>query len=174
MLKLLLAALAVALVVVGLASAAPQRDTYGLNARLTARAEVPRPSGVPAGATGVFTAKAVELANDKARVTWKLTFSHLSGKAIAAHIHLGKKGKAGPVALALCGPCRSGQKGSGLLTHAQFARVEAGAAYVNVHTTKNAGGEIRGQLKATETASGGGSDDPAPPPTDPGDPNPYP
>jgi len=89
MLKPLLAALAVALVVVGLAAAAPQRDTYGLNARLTARAEVPRPSGVPAGATGVFTAKAVELANDKARVTWKLTFSHLSGKAIAAHIHLG-------------------------------------------------------------------------------------
>jgi hypothetical protein len=174
MLKPLLAAIVVALAVVGLASATPQGDAYGLSARLTARAEVPHPSGVPAGATGVFTAKAVELANDKARVTWKLTFSHLSGKAIAAHIHLGKTGKAGPVALALCGPCRSGQKGSGLLTHAQFAKVEAGAAYVNVHTAKNAGGEIRGQLKATEAASGGGSDGSSPPPSDPGNPNPYP
>ena len=114
---------------------------------MKARTEVPRPSGVPAGATGSFTGLAVELANDKARVTWKLTFSNLSGKAIAAHIHLGKPGKAGPVALALCGPCRSGQRGSGMLTHAQFAKLEAGGAYVNVHTAKNAGGEIRGQLK---------------------------
>ena len=163
-----------ALAFAGIALAATQGDSYKVSAALKARTEVPRPTGVPAGATGSFTGTTVELANDKAKVTWKLTFSHLSGKAIAAHIHLGKKGKAGPVALALCGPCRSGQKGSGLLAHAQFARVEAGTAYVNVHTTKNAGGEIRGQLKATETASGGGSDDPAPPPSDPGDPNPYP
>ena len=121
-----------------------------MSATIKARTEVPKPTGVPAGATGSFTGTAVELANDKARVTWKLTFSHLSGKAIAAHIHLGKPGKAGPVALALCGPCRSGQKGSGMLTHAQFAKVEAGAAYVNVHTTKNAAGEIRGQIKVSE------------------------
>ena len=137
----------VALVFAGIALAAAQKDSYKVSATLKARTEVPRPSGVPAGATGSFTGTAVELANDKARVTWKLTFSRLSGKAIAAHIHLGKPGKAGPVALALCGPCRSGQKGSGMLTHAQFAKLEAGGGYVNVHTAKNAGGEIRGQLK---------------------------
>jgi hypothetical protein len=141
----------VALVFAGIALAAAQGDSYKVSATLKARTEVPRPTGVPAGATGSFTGTAVELANDKARVTWKLTFSHLSGKAIAAHIHLGKSGKAGPVALALCGPCRSGQKGTGMLTHAQFAKVEAGAAYVNVHTTKNAGGEIRGQIKVSES-----------------------
>jgi hypothetical protein len=54
------------------------------------------------------------------------------------------------VALALCGPCRSGQKGKGLLTHAQFAKLESGAGYVNIHTTKNAGGEIRGQVKVSD------------------------
>ena len=68
----------------------------------------------------------VELANDKARLTWKLTFAHLSGPGIAAHIHIGKVGKAGPVALALCGPCNSGQTGKGMLTHAQVAKIEAG------------------------------------------------
>ena len=140
----------VALVFAGIALAAAQKDSYKVSSTLKARTEVPRPSGVPAGATGSFTGTAVELANDKARVTWKLTFSHLSGKAIAAHIHLGKPGKAGPVALALCGPCRSGQKGSGMLTHAQFAKLEAGGAYVNVHTAKNAGGEIRGQIKVSD------------------------
>ena len=140
----------VALVFAGIALAAAQKDSYKVSSTLKARTEVPRPSGVPAGATGGFTGTAVELANDKARVTWKLTFSHLSGKAIAAHIHLGKPGKAGPVALALCGPCRSGQKGSGMLTHAQFAKLEAGGGYVNVHTAKNAGGEIRGQIKVSD------------------------
>jgi hypothetical protein len=140
----------IALAFAGLAFAASQGDSYGVSASLKASSEVPKPSGVPAGATGKFTGAAVELANDKARITWKLTFSHLSGQAIAAHIHIGKAGKAGPVALALCGPCRSGQKGKGTLTHAQLAKLEAGSAYVNVHTQKNPGGEIRGQVKLTQ------------------------
>src|SRR5262245_59500658 len=150
MLKTIGAVAVVALALSGLALAAAQGDSYKVSASLKARSEVPRPTGVPAGATGSFSGTAVELANDKARVTWKLTFSHLSGAAIAAHIHIGKPGKAGPVVLALCGPCRSGQTGKGLLTHAQFAKVEAGAGYVNVHTAKNAGGEIRGQIKVSD------------------------
>jgi len=139
-----------ALALAGFAFAAAQGDSYKVSARLTARSEVPKPKGVPAAATGSFTGTAFELANDKARVTWKITFSHLSGPAIAAHIHIGKPGKAGPVALALCGPCRNGQKGKGLLTHAQFAKLESGAGYVNIHTAKNAGGEIRGQVKVSD------------------------
>jgi hypothetical protein len=150
MTKVIGAVAVIALALTGLAVAATQGDTYGVSARLKASSEVPKPTGVPAGATGKFTGTAVELANDKAKVTWKLTFSHLSGQAIAAHIHIGKPGKAGPVALALCGPCHSGQKGKGMLTHAQFSKLEAGAGYVNVHTQKNPGGEIRGQIKVTE------------------------
>ena len=169
MVKPLIATLALAAVVVGMAAAAPAKDTYALNARLTSRAEVPRPKGVPVGANGVFTGKAVELANDRASLTWRLTFSKLSGRAIAAHIHAGRAGKAGPVLLALCGPCQNGQRGSARITHAQLNRIEARTTYVNIHTSKNAAGEIRGQLRATET-SGGGSDDPPPPPSD--DPNP--
>ena len=150
MTKMIGAVAVIALAFAGFAFAAAQGDSYGVSASLKASSEVPKPSGVPAGATGKFTGTAVELANNKARITWKLTFSHLSGQAIAAHIHIGKAGKAGPVALALCGPCRSGQKGKGTLTHAQLAKLEAGSAYVNVHTQKNAGGEIRGQIKLTE------------------------
>jgi CHRD domain len=139
-----------ALAVAGLASAAGQADIYKLRATLTAGAEVPKPKGVSAGARGHFTGKSVELANDKARLTWKLTFSGLSGKAVAAHIHLGRKGKAGGVLVALCGPCRNGQTGRATITHAQHDKIEAGLTYVNVHTPRNGGGEIRGQVRVTE------------------------
>ena len=151
----LIVAFALGLALAGLAVAGSQKDTYQVTANLKPRFEVPRPKGVPVGATGLFSGKAVELANDKARLTWKLTFSKLSGRAAAAHVHAGKPGKAGTVLAPLCGPCRSGQKGSATITHAQLRLIRNGGAYVNLHTAKNAAGEIRGQLKAS-----GGSEDP--------------
>jgi CHRD domain-containing protein len=174
--RTLVAAAGVALVLTGLASAAPQADTYKLAAAMTGRAEVPKPTGVPAGAKGLFTGKAVELANDRARLTWRLTFSKLSGRALAAHIHTGKVGKAGGVMVPLCGPCRNGQQGRATITHAQLRTIELGRAYVNVHTAKNSAGEIRGQVRSTEI-EGSGSNQPPPPPAPPGPtppPVPYP
>jgi len=151
----------------GFALAAPQRDTFKVTANLKARFEVPKPTGVPTGATGLFTGRAVEMDSDRVRLTWRLTFSKLSGRADAAHIHAGRVGKAGGVMLALCGPCRNGQRGSGTISHAQLRTIRAGRAYVNVHTGKNAAGEIRGQVKASEVISGSGSGPPPPTTTDP-------
>jgi CHRD domain len=159
--------------VAGLAIAAPEEDSYKVTANLKARFEVPKPQGVPTGATGLFTGRAVELENDRGRLTWRLTFAKLSGRATAAHIHAGRVGKAGAVLVALCGPCRSGQRGSKSITHAQLRSIRAGRTYVNVHTAKNAAGEIRGQVKASE-ASGGTTTDPSPPPTQTTEPPPYP
>lgn len=170
MVRLVVVAVA-ALVLAGLAGAA-STDTFQLQATLTARAEVPRPAGVPSGAGGAFTGKAVEAEGGRARLTWRLTFRKLSGRAVAAHIHAGRPGKAGAVLVALCGPCRSGQRRTVTLTRAQLRTIRAGRTYVNVHTPKNAAGEIRGQLKATRTDSGG--DSPPPPPVDPPDPPVYP
>jgi hypothetical protein len=159
--------------VAGLAIAAPGEDSYKVTANLKARFEVPKPQGVPTGATGLFTGRAVELENDRGRLTWRLTFTKLSGRATAAHIHAGRVGKAGAVLVALCGPCRSGQRGSKSITHAQLRSIRAGRTYVNVHTAKNAAGEIRGQVKASQT-SGGTTTDPSPPPTETTEPPPYP
>ena len=150
----LVIAVGATLFVAGFALAAPQKDTYKVTANLKARFEVPKPQGVKVGATGLFTGRAVELANDRARLTWRLTFSKLTGRAIAAHIHSGKVGKAGPVMVALCGPCRNGQRGTATISHRQLRAIELGRTYVNVHTTENAGGEIRGQMRASETAGG--------------------
>ncbi len=83
----------------------------------------------------------------------------------AAHIHVGKKGEEGvPVAGLIAGPAKEG-KFSGILAKGTITDKEligplAGKtlgdlvtmikdddAYVNVHTTKDPNGEIRGELK---------------------------
>lgn len=166
------AACASALLLTGIALGAAQRDTYNLTANLRARSEVPKPKGVPARAVGLFTGKAVEVANDQAKLTWRLKFSKLSGRAAAAHIHVGRPGKAGGVLVALCAPCRNEQRGAATITHAQLRTIRAGGTYVNVHTAKNAAGEIRGQLKASEAASSSNAPSPMPGPTP--EPPPYP
>ena len=50
----------------------------------------------------------------------------------------------------LCGPCKSPVSKTVTVTSAARNAIEHGATYVNVHTPKNKGGEIRGQIKATE------------------------
>lgn len=122
--------------------AAGAGGTTAVTATLTAKKEVPAPTGSPKGAgtfTGTIGAKRV--------LTWKLTFKGLTGAAAGAHIHLGAPGKAGPVAVVLCGTvCRSPKTGRATLTPAQLRAIRAGGAYVNVHTRKNPAGEIRGQI----------------------------
>jgi hypothetical protein len=130
---------------IGLA-AVSKNGTYKLSAKLSAGREVPKPKGVPAGATGTFTGTLVGK-----KVKFKLTFAKLSGKAMAAHIHKGKAGKAGAVLVALCGPCKSGVTKTVAVSSAARDAIQRNGTYVNVHTAKNANGEIRGQVKATET-----------------------
>lgn len=160
----------------GLAFAAQQATTWKLSSTLKASSEVPKPTRVPVGATGTFTGTAVVNASGGARIAWQLRFSKLSGAAAAAHIHIGKVGRAGNVMVALCGPCKNGKKGSATVTKAQLATIRAGRAYVNLHTATNAAGEIRGQVKAKLGPPTGGSPPPAPPPPPPPgyDPPPYP
>lgn len=111
-------------------------------ATLTAKKEIPKPVGSPKG-TGSFTGTI----GAKRVLHWKLTFKGLTGAAAGAHIHIGKVGKAGPVAVVLCGTvCKSPVSGKATLTAAQQKAIKTGGAYVNVHTTKNPGGEIRGQI----------------------------
>ena len=114
---------------------------------LTARQEVPKSKGNVRRATGSFTAT-ITKEGTTGSLAWRLTFARLTGRALAAHVHVGRTGRAGPVAVGLCGPCRSGQRGSVVLNAATLAALEAGRAYVNVHTRQNAAGEVRGQLPA--------------------------
>ena len=122
----------------GLASSSSR--SVKLAARLTARAEKPKPKGALI-ASGQFRATLTG-----SSLTWRLTFSKLTGRALAAHVHLGRPGVAGPVAVPLCGPCVSGAQGTARATVRVRAALLSGGAYVNVHTAKNKAGEIRGQV----------------------------
>jgi hypothetical protein len=102
--------------------------------------EVPKPQATRGA--GLFTGTI-----RGGRLTWRITFTKLTGAASGgAHIHLGARGTAGDVAVALCGPCTPGQRGSAPIKASVVNAIKAGGAYVNVHTGKNAAGEIRGQL----------------------------
>lgn len=71
--------------------------------------------------------------------------------AVAAHIHDGNVGVAGPIvvplALSAPGSATWAVPANAIpLTVDRIARLQAGGYYVNVHTTLNPLGEIRGQL----------------------------
>ena len=111
------------------------------SAALNIGQEVPKPKGTKAGASGRFSATLTGTS-----LEWTLTFGHLSGAATAAHIHDGVRGKSGPVVVPLCGPCTSPASGTATLTQEQITAMLARKYYANVHTAKNAGGEVRGQI----------------------------
>lgn len=135
----------------GLGTAGRTAAATGFAAQLSAAQEVPKPKGVGAGAQGRFTAGLVR-SGTGGTLTWKLTFRGLTGKATASHIHVGARGRAGGVLLALCGPCRSGASGSARVNAKTVSALLGGTAYVNVHTARNAAGELRGQLVKTANA----------------------
>ena len=81
------------------------------------------------------------------KLSWKVTYSGLSGPATAAHFHgPAEAGKNAGVAVAIPNATSSPVEGSATLTDAQAADLAAGKYYVNIHTAANPGGEIRGQV----------------------------
>ena len=124
-----------------LAFAAPAfAEVQNYKADLKASSEVP--PNQSAG-TGSVTAT---YDTDSKKLSWKGTYSGLSGAATAAHFHgPAEPGKNAGVAVPIT-PNTSPLEGSATLTDAQAADLQAGKWYVNVHTAANPGGEIRGQL----------------------------
>jgi cytochrome c1 len=135
-------------------TAALTPGAYAIKTTLNTKLEVPRPKGTTT-ATGTFRGTLKVASKTKATLTWKLSFAHLTGPALAAHVHLGAPGKAGKVVVPLCGPCRSGRGGTKAVSAVAAAAMVAGKAYVNVHTKANPGGEIRGTVKATASNTSG-------------------
>jgi hypothetical protein len=115
-------------------------STIELGALMDTKQELPKPKAT--SGVGLFTGTVTG-----STLRWRMTFVKLTGAAGAAHIHLAKAGKANPApAVALCGPCKSGQRGTAEVPAAALRAIRSGGAYVNVHTAANGAGEIRGQI----------------------------
>ncbi len=81
-------------------------------------------------------------------ITWTVTYSGLSGPAKAAHFHgPAPAGKAAGVVVPITGDLSSPITGRAALNDGQIGDLRAGQWYVNIHTEKVPGGEIRGQVE---------------------------
>ncbi len=110
-------------------------------AALDGKSEVP-----PTTSTGTGTAD-IDYDPASKKLSWKLTYTGLSGPATAAHFHgPAAPGENAKPAVAIPAATSSPAEGSATLTDAQAADLEAGKYYINVHTGANPGGEIRGQV----------------------------
>ena len=125
--------------------------------QLSGGEEVP-PVDTQARGVAVF-----QLSKDGTELSYKLIVSNIEN-VTAAHIHLAPAGENGPaVAFLFPGPS-SGERSDGVLAEGTLTdadlfsalagksisdlvdEIRAGNAYVNVHTSQNPGGEIRGQI----------------------------
>ena len=112
-----------------------------MKATLDGKSEVPPNTSAATGTADIDYDAASK------KLSWKLTYSGLSGPATAAHFHgPAEAGKNGGVAVAIPNAASSPAEGSATLTDAQAADLLAGKYYINVHTAANPGGEIRGQV----------------------------
>jgi hypothetical protein len=116
-------------------------NAAAFGARLSGASEVPAVMGA---ATGMLEAKLTTTGNV---LSWKLSYSGLSGPATAAHFHgPAMAGQNAGVVVPITGAMASPVSGTATLTPAQAADLGSGKWYVNVHTAANPNGEIRGQV----------------------------
>jgi hypothetical protein len=101
---------------------------------------------VPPTTTGASGTGKVTVSADR-DVTANITVTGMT--ATAAHIHEAAPGANGPVVVPFTktGDNQFSAPAGAKLTEAQYASYKAGKLYVNVHSAKNPGGEVRGQLK---------------------------
>jgi hypothetical protein len=129
-----------ALAVVALLASPARAETVTLKATMNAASEVPPNDSKATGTVAVTFDTGSKL------MSWKGSYSGLSGPATAAHFHgPAEPGKNSGVAVPIPNPIASFE-GSATLTDAQAADLLAGRYYANVHTEANKGGEIRGQV----------------------------
>jgi hypothetical protein len=127
-----------------LAGAAARAEVVHFTAKLDGAAETP-----PKVTDGRGAAE-VTLDTTTRRLSWTIDYSGLTGPATMAHFHgPAAPGVAAGVTVPITGPMASPLTGTASLNDGQIGDLLAGLWYVNIHTAKYPGGEIRGQVVKT-------------------------
>ncbi len=114
-----------------------------LTASMSGAEEVPGPGDPDGSGTAV-----IRLNKGKGEVCYELTVSGIA-PAVAAHIHVGPPGIAGPVVVPLAPPSSGSVSACATGVNAELIKAIAknpGDYYVNVHNGDFPAGAIRGQL----------------------------
>jgi hypothetical protein len=104
---------------------------------------------VPLVSTGAMGLGVFKLSKSNQRLSYHVITNGLSGSINSIHLHTGAIGTNGPVAEDLTSSISTtnGNVISGeIINPSILTDLNAGNLYINVHTTANPGGEIRGQL----------------------------
>jgi hypothetical protein len=136
--------------------ASPSGNATVTAVTLSPAQEVPPPKPeTPRAAAGIG---AVVMNAARTELGFTFTYSNMSGAVMAVHFHRGATTEAGGVVQTICGEpapalagaCPSGNSGTiaGVwkIPQAMVADWQAGRIYVNLHTSMNPGGEIRGNI----------------------------
>ena len=132
------------------------------------------PPSISSTGSGEFRAK---ISRDETSIEYELSFEDLEGDVTQSHIHIGQKGVNGGISIWLCGTATNpgpagtpscggpragsvtrtvtkddviGPTGQGIAAgefEEVLTAIREGVAYANVHSTRNPGGEIRGQIR---------------------------
>jgi hypothetical protein len=159
----------------GLGPIAAGHDDHHGKAKRQLKADLRGFNEVPAVSSTGRGSFSAEISKDETSIEYRLRFWDLEGDASVAHIHLGDHHTSGGVSVWLCGtaalpgpvgtPLCDGGDVTGTLMAAQVIgpagqgiaaaefeelvrAIRAGVTYVNVHSTKHGGGEIRGEIRA--------------------------
>ncbi len=136
-----------ALLVTSCAMMAPDK-TVRLAGKLSGASEVPAVSSDGTGTVEATLHKETNL------LTWKVIYSGVSGPLRAGHFHgNAMAGQNAPPVVPFQGGLDSPIQGQATLTAAQAADLMAGKWYVNLHTARNPGGEIRAQVGPASVSS---------------------
>lgn len=120
--------------------------TPSMAAMVNFKASLSGKSEVPPNTTAGTGSVTASYDTDSKKLTWKGSYSGLTGPASAAHFHgPAPSGKNAGVMVPIS-PNGPSFEGSATLNDAQAKALMDGDMYVNVHTAANKAGEIRGQL----------------------------
>ena len=133
----------VALTLSGCGMMRPSQKMQIFEASLSPSQEVPPTASTATGSAEVMFNENTNM------LSWKVTYNGLTGAASAAHIHgPAAMGQNAGVVIPFTGDMNAQpMMGEKAITPAQYADLAAGLYYVNIHTARFPGGEIRGQLR---------------------------